>query len=556
MESRRAARFGRRAWIVASLTLLAAATSYGIVDRVRRPRPVPALGTSTETILTGVHMLRGLGPSVAYVVETSAGPILVDSGLEADAAPVKAEMAKLLLDWRTVKAILLTHVHGDHLGGAEHLRTATGAKVYAGRGDAGVIREGTSRDAVFSAFHMPNHAPHKTTVDVELDGGEELVFGDTTIRVIATPGHTPGSVCYLLERGGRRVLFSGDVIMHLGLETPLGTYSAYLAPRHRGDAATSLTTLRNLRAMAAPDLVLPGHPPLGPKSDDPHMAQSRWNAMMDRGIGDMETLLVRYAADGPDFIDGVPKTLLPGLHYLGDLGGVSVYAVAQGSTLLLVDAPGGAGLTDFVKERLRGLKVTPEIPTAVLLTSCDPDHIAGLKGLVAKTGAEVVASRAGLDTLKTFCPPGTQLVAAEGFSGRGPIEVKAIPLKGRGLATAAYVLKVASKTVLLSGGIPVKFGEEAMSEFASAPPPPREATIDTLESLRELEELAPDLWLPSRPWHGQNANLYGHEWKDVVATNYRAESFRLRRAPASPPTPVADRNRTPKRATDESSPQE
>ena len=51
-------------------------------------------------------------------------------------------------------------------------------------------------------------------------------------QVIATPGHTPGSVCYLLDRGRLRVLFSGDVIIHLGPRT-LGTYTTYLAPRCR-----------------------------------------------------------------------------------------------------------------------------------------------------------------------------------------------------------------------------------------------------------------------------------------------------------------------------------
>ena len=40
-------------------------------------------------------------------------------------------------------------------------------------------------------------------------------MGGVTLRAVGAPGHTPGSVCYLLERGGRRLLFSGDVIMSL-----------------------------------------------------------------------------------------------------------------------------------------------------------------------------------------------------------------------------------------------------------------------------------------------------------------------------------------------------
>jgi hypothetical protein len=62
---------------------------------------------------------------------------------------------------------------------------------------------------------MPDDTPHSTTVDVPLRGGENLDFGDVRIKCLATPGHTPGSICYLLERRNLRALFAGDVIMML-----------------------------------------------------------------------------------------------------------------------------------------------------------------------------------------------------------------------------------------------------------------------------------------------------------------------------------------------------
>ena len=62
------------------------------------------------------------------------------------------------------------------------------------------LRSGGPREAFFSVFFMPNQEAHSTGVDVELDGGESISFGDTRFLAVATPGHTPGSTCYMLER--------------------------------------------------------------------------------------------------------------------------------------------------------------------------------------------------------------------------------------------------------------------------------------------------------------------------------------------------------------------
>ena len=211
-------------------------------------------------------MVGDLGPSAAYVIDTADGLILVDSGLDEDAGHLKAEMAKLRLDWKRVRTILLTHAHGDHTGGAEVLRLATGAKVYAGEGDVAVLSTGGPREAVFSTFYMPDHAPHPTTVDVALKGGETITLGDVRIRAVAAPGHTPGSMCYLMEHGDYTALFAGDVIMMLRgddrprteLGKPLGTYSAYLSPRYRGNAKDYLATLDTCGRCPFPTSYCPG----------------------------------------------------------------------------------------------------------------------------------------------------------------------------------------------------------------------------------------------------------------------------------------------------------
>jgi len=496
--------------------------------RWSRAWKIPNLGMTTVTVVPGVHMLCGLGPSPAYVVETPRGPVLIDSGLESNAAPVKSEMAKVGLDWKNLRAIFLTHAHGDHTGGAEHLWEATRAKVHAGQGDVSVLRAGSSREAIFSTFYMPNHSPHPTPVDVELKGDEVVSFGDVSFRALTTPGHSPGSICYLMERAGLRLLFGGDVIMHPGKGNSMGTYTAYLAPCYRGDASTFLLSLQKLRALPAPDLVLPGHPRQDPPRN-PRMTQQSWEVMLDEGIHEMQTLLARYQADGADFLDGQPKKLLPDFYYLGNFKGTAVYGFFASSKFFVINAPGGSGLADFLKAALKQVGVQPAVPAAVLLTSCGPREVAGISELVEKCHTQVVASPAGLAHLKEACPVGTTILSTEDLLRQNWFKVRPILLRGRGLGPVAYVIPWTGKTVLLSGQIPVGNDHDLVEGLLSDLLGSRDDVIDYLDSINQLDGLNPDLWLPEVPSDGQNANLYERAWNQIIANNYHIAYYRLER---------------------------
>jgi glyoxylase-like metal-dependent hydrolase (beta-lactamase superfamily II) len=514
--------------LVLAVTLLAAL----LVHSIRRSSTVPAsevpiLSPKATTIAPGLHLLGRLAPSAAYVVETRDGLVLVDSGLASDAGSLKAQMKDLGLDWRRVVAILLTHVHGDHSGGAEHLRNATGAKVYVGRGDAPALKRGGPREAFFSTFYMPLEKPHPTKVDVELEGGETIVLGGVRFRAIATPGHTPGSVCYLMERGPLRALFSGDVIMMIRgdekpqseLGKPLGTYAAYLAPRYGGDAKTFLSSLHQLRALPVPDLVLPGHPRADPTSQSPALSQTAWEAMLEQGIREMEQLLARYEADGALFLDDEPKRLMPDLYYLGDFQNRAVYAFFASSKFFVVDAPGGRGLVEFLHARLRKLGLSPAEPAAVLLTSCGPGATAGLRELIERCRVTVVAPPQGIRIVQEACPAGTVVASADDLQKLGGLPGKPVPLHGRGLAPMAYLFSWSQKTVLFSGQIPIKVNYEArealLSDFLEA----RGDVAQYCSSLHDLRAIKPHLWLPAVPSDGQNANLYDNEWEQIIADN-------------------------------------
>lgn len=98
------------------------------------------------------------------------------------------------------KAILLTHGHFDHIMAAKELAMATSAKVYAHEAEADLLAEPR-----MNLSHNIILAP-----DEALKDGQELVLAGFKIKVIHTPGHTAGSVCYYFNEEG--ILFSGDTL--------------------------------------------------------------------------------------------------------------------------------------------------------------------------------------------------------------------------------------------------------------------------------------------------------------------------------------------------------
>jgi len=122
-----------------------------------------------------------------------------------------------------VGAILLTHDHPDHAEGAEVLATITGAPVFSARP---VERGERLRD------------------------GQVIGSGFAAIRAVATPGHSPDHMSFLLE--ARRALFSGDAV--------LGRGTSVIDPPE-GDLIVYLRSLRRMRELA-PRTIYPGHGPV------------------------------------------------------------------------------------------------------------------------------------------------------------------------------------------------------------------------------------------------------------------------------------------------------
>ncbi len=134
--------------------------------------------------------------------------------------------------WRTLSSeslkleyILNTHGHADHVSSNEFLKEKLGAPIAIHSLDAGMIGD---------------------QADLLLEGGERLPLGDSEIRVIHTPGHTPGSVCFLIDD----CLFTGDTLFVGGWgRTDL----------EGGSDSDLFRSLQKLRSLDDETRVYPGH---------------------------------------------------------------------------------------------------------------------------------------------------------------------------------------------------------------------------------------------------------------------------------------------------------
>ena len=105
----------------------------------------------------------------------------------------------------TVKAIVITHAHIDHIGGAQKLKQATGAPVYMNLQDTEL-----QKMMPVQAGWLGVRTPEAVAIDVPANDGDKLVVGATEVRVLHTPGHTQGSISLWIP--SERKLLAGDTL--------------------------------------------------------------------------------------------------------------------------------------------------------------------------------------------------------------------------------------------------------------------------------------------------------------------------------------------------------
>lgn len=184
------------------------------------------------------NLFPGSFGSNCYLLISGDKATVVDPSADADVI-----LQKVAEKGATLQYILLTHGHFDHICSLDTLREKTGVPAYIHTGDVDIPSD-AHKNAFFIFFGQTRtyRTPEKT-----LGEGDVLTLGEEQIRVLHTPGHTEGSVCYLC---GDNILITGDTLFDRGF----GRYDLY-----GGDPYKLRQSLARLSTLDHSLIIYPGH---------------------------------------------------------------------------------------------------------------------------------------------------------------------------------------------------------------------------------------------------------------------------------------------------------
>ncbi len=191
-------------------------TRDNVPGYVANPASAPARGTwyaEPARVFDNLYFVGGKVHS-AWALTTRDGIILIDTIYPYNSEElIIGGMRKLGLDPKNIKYVLVSHAHGDHIGGAEMLQTRYGVQVVMGGPDWDWVAKYPNR--------YKTMAPKR---DIAATDGMKITLGDTTVTIWLTPGHTPGTLSYtftVLDRGRPvNVAYSGGTAFNFVNNAP------------------------------------------------------------------------------------------------------------------------------------------------------------------------------------------------------------------------------------------------------------------------------------------------------------------------------------------------
>jgi glyoxylase-like metal-dependent hydrolase (beta-lactamase superfamily II) len=170
---------------------------------------VDLVKVTNEIYQVGGSGLTSHEDAAIYLINFGGSGALVDAGCGRSEAKLLGNIRYCGVDPEKIKYLLITHCHFDHTGGAKALRERLQCQIVAHELDARFLEQA---DDTVTAASWYGSSIQPLVVDRKLSGaGEDIHLGGRVIKALHTPGHSPGSVVYLTESEGFKVLFGQDV---------------------------------------------------------------------------------------------------------------------------------------------------------------------------------------------------------------------------------------------------------------------------------------------------------------------------------------------------------
>jgi glyoxylase-like metal-dependent hydrolase (beta-lactamase superfamily II) len=201
------------------------------------------LEITSEIFQVGGADFTGSEDAASYLICFNGHSALVDAGCGNRLDRLYANISECHVDPAAIEYLLITHCHYDHTGGAANVRKDLSCKTVAHKLDAQYLENGNNA-VTAAAWYGSSITPFP--VDLKISGKQtDILLGDKKITAIHTPGHSPGSLVFLTESDGKKVLFAQDV--HGPLDAELKS--------SRKDYIASLNKMISLNA----DILCEGH---------------------------------------------------------------------------------------------------------------------------------------------------------------------------------------------------------------------------------------------------------------------------------------------------------
>jgi hydroxyacylglutathione hydrolase len=186
---------------------------------------------NSQEVISGVYAIKDNTYIDFYIVKSGDSFIAIDSGENQN--KVEGELRKLNLDPLKVEAVFLTHTDSDHVGG---LGLFSNARVYISIDEEQMINGKTARALIFK-----NNLPVRYSL---LADNQNVEVSDTKVHCLLTPGHTPGSMSYVVND---IYLFSGDTLSLKNGEVDVFNEFFNMDTNEQKSSITKISKLPNVR---------------------------------------------------------------------------------------------------------------------------------------------------------------------------------------------------------------------------------------------------------------------------------------------------------------------